>query len=155
MGGSDQWGNITAGTDLIRKIHGAKAHALVFPLLTTSSGSKFGKTEGGAIWLDAKRTSPYRFYQFWMNTEDKEVINYLKYFTLLSQPEIEALAVSMAANPEKREAQRKLAQEVTRLVHGQAALDKAEQASKILFGAEIHDLSLQDVLDVFAEVPIS
>ena len=81
MGGSDQWGNITAGVDLIRKIHGDKAHALVWPLLTTSSGVKFGKSEGGAIWLDAKRTSPYRFYQFWMNTDDKDVINYLKYFT--------------------------------------------------------------------------
>jgi tyrosyl-tRNA synthetase len=153
MGGSDQWGNITAGTDLIRKIHGAKAHALVFPLLTTSSGAKFGKSEGGAIWLDAKRTSPYRFYQFWLNTEDKEAIPYLKYFTLLSQTEIEALAAVMASDPGKREAQRKLAQEVTRLVHGQDALAKAEQASKILFGEEIHDLSLQDVLDVFAEVP--
>jgi tyrosyl-tRNA synthetase len=106
MGGSDQWGNITAGVDLIRKIHGVKAHALVWPLLTTSSGTKFGKTESGAVWLDPQRTSPYRFYQFWMNAEDKDVINYLKYFTLLTQPEIEGLAQSTAANPEKREAQR-------------------------------------------------
>jgi tyrosyl-tRNA synthetase len=153
MGGSDQWGNITAGTDLIRKIHGAKAHALVFPLLTTSSGSKFGKTESGAVWLDADRTSPYRFYQFWMNSEDKEVINYLKYFTLLSEKEIGELEASLSASPEKREAQRKLAREVTRLVHGEEALNKAEQASKILFGGEIGGLSLSDLLDVFAEVP--
>ena len=153
MGGSDQWGNITSGTDLIRKIHGVKAHALVFPLLTTSSGAKFGKSVGGAVWLDAARTSPYRFYQFWINSEDKEVINYLKYFTLLSQNEIDELAASSAAAPEKREAQRRLAQEVTRLVHGDSALQKAEQASKILFGGEIGDLGLKDFLDVFAEVP--
>jgi tyrosyl-tRNA synthetase len=153
MGGSDQWGNITSGVDLIRKIHGVKAHALVFPLLTTSSGSKFGKTESGAVWLDAARTSPYRFYQFWLNTEDKDTVNYLKYFTLLNELEIEALAASLAASPEKREAQRKLAQEVTRLVHGEEALKKAEQASRILFGEAITNLSLQDVLDVFADVP--
>ena len=153
MGGSDQWGNITSGTDLIRKIHGVKAHALVFPLLTTSSGSKFGKTESGAIWLDAGRTSPYRFYQFWLNAEDKEAVNYLKYFTLLAQPEIEALGASLSVSPEKREAQRTLAQEVTRLVHGDEALRKAEQASRILFGEAISNLSLQDVLDVFADVP--
>jgi tyrosyl-tRNA synthetase len=153
MGGSDQWGNVTAGVDLIRKVHGAKAHALVFPLLTTSSGAKFGKTESGAVWLDAKLTSPYRFYQFWMNTEDKEVINYLKYFTLISQEKVEELATSLATNPEKREAQRKLAQEVTRLVHGEEALNKAEQATKVLFGGEFGNLSLQDLLDIFAEVP--
>jgi tyrosyl-tRNA synthetase len=153
MGGSDQWGNITAGVDLIRKIHGAKAHALVFPLLTTSTGAKFGKTESGAVWLDAGRTSPYRFYQFWLNTEDKEVIPYLKYFTLLSQEEIESLAASLAASPEKREAPRKLAQEVTRTVHGATALEKAEQASRILFGEEICNVSLQDVMDIFADVP--
>ena len=153
MGGSDQWGNITSGVDLIRKIHGAKAHALVFPLLTTSGGSKFGKTESGAVWLDAGRTSPYRFYQFWLNAEDKEAVNYLKYFTLISQPEIEALAVSLADSPEKREVQRKLAQEVTRLVHGDEALRKAEQASRILFGEAISNLSLRDVLEVFADAP--
>ena len=153
MGGSDQWGNITSGVDLIRKIHGAKAHALVFPLLTTSGGSKFGKTESGAVWLDAGRTSPYRFYQFWLNAEDKEAVNYLKYFTLISQPEIEALAVSLADSPEKREVQRKLAQEITRLVHGDEALRKAEQASRILFGEAISNLSLRDVLEVFADAP--
>jgi tyrosyl-tRNA synthetase len=153
MGGSDQWGNITSGADLIRKIHGVKAHALVFPLLTTSSGAKFGKSVGGAVYLDAARTSPYRFYQFWINSEDKEVINYLKYFTMLTQPEIEELAASLASAPEKREAHRRLAQEITRLVHGDSALQKAEQASKILFGGEIGGLGLKDLLDVFAEVP--
>jgi tyrosyl-tRNA synthetase len=153
MGGSDQWGNITAGADLIRKIRGAKVHALVWPLLTTSSGAKFGKTESGAIWLDAKLTSPYRFYQFWINTEDKDVINYLKYFTLLDQLGIEALAMSLKSNPEKREAQKTLAQEVTRMVHGEDSLRKAEQASRILFGEEIHNVGLSDLLDVFAEAP--
>jgi tyrosyl-tRNA synthetase len=153
MGGSDQWGNITAGTDLIRKIHGVKAHALVFPLLTTAAGAKFGKTESGAIWLDAQRTSPYRFYQFWFNSEDKEVINYLKYFTLLEQEQINALAASLATAPEKREAQRALARAVTSMVHGESALGKAEQAAKVLFGGEISGLSLPDLLDVFAEAP--
>jgi tyrosyl-tRNA synthetase len=153
MGGSDQWGNITSGMDLIRKVHEAKAHALVFPLLTTSSGTKFGKTEAGTVWLDAARTSPYRFYQFWLNAEDKDVINQLKYFTLLPQAEVESLARSLAAQPEKREAHRKLAQEVTRLVHGEDALKKAEQASKVLFGEAIQNLSLQDALDIFSNVP--
>ena len=134
-------------------MRGAKAHALVWPLLMTSSGTKFGKTETGTIWLDAKRTSPYRFYQFWLNTEDRDVVNYLKYFTLLTQPEIEDLAASLVAHPEKREAQKKLAQEVTCLVHGLEALNKAEQASRILFGEVISNLSLQDLLDVFADVP--
>jgi tyrosyl-tRNA synthetase len=153
MGGSDQWGNITSGVDLIRKVHGIKAHALVWPLLMNANGTKFGKSEGGAVWLDAGRTSPYRFYQFWMNADDKDVITYLKYFSLLTQAEIEGLASSLATQPEKREAQRTLAREVTRFVHGQAALDKAERASRILFGEEISGLSLQDVLDVFADVP--
>jgi tyrosyl-tRNA synthetase len=153
MGGSDQWGNITSGVDLIRKVHGAKAHALVWPLLTTASGAKFGKSVSGAIWLDANQTSPYRFYQYWMNTDDKDAITYLKYFTLLTQSEIEALAASLAAAPEKREAQRTLAREVTRMVHGEEALAKAEQASKMLFGGEVGNLSLKDLLDVFAEAP--
>jgi tyrosyl-tRNA synthetase len=153
MGGSDQWGNITSGVDLIRKIHGARTHALVWPLLLTSSGVKFGKSEGGAIWLDPGRTSPYRFYQFWFNMEDRDAISYLKYFTLLNQIEIEALEASLKSHPEKREAQRALAQEVTRMVHGDGALRKAEQASKILFGEEIGNLSLSDLLEVFAEAP--
>jgi tyrosyl-tRNA synthetase len=138
---------------LIRKVHDAKAHALVFPLLTTSSGTKFGKTEAGTVWLDAGRTSPYRFYQFWFNADDKDVINQLKYFTLLKQEEVEALAQCLASAPEKREAQRRLAQEVTKLVHGEDALRKAEQASKVLFGEAIQNISLQDALDIFSEVP--
>ncbi len=153
MGGSDQWGNITSGVDLIRKVHGTKVHALVWPLLTTASGAKFGKSVSGAVWLDANQTSPYRFYQFWLNTDDKDAVNYLKYFTLLTQSDIEGQAASLAAAPEKREAQRTLAREVTRMVHGEDALAKAEQASKILFGGEIGNLSLKDLLDVFAEVP--
>lgn len=153
MGGSDQWGNITAGTDLIRRLRGGRAYGLVFPLVTTTSGTKFGKTESGTVWLDAKRTSPFRFYQFWINTDDKDAITYLKFFTLLSQSEIQGLADSVATCPEKRDAQRKLAQEATRMVHGDAALSKAEQASRVLFGEEISSLSLQDVLDIFADVP--
>jgi tyrosyl-tRNA synthetase len=155
MGGSDQWGNITAGVDLIRKVHGTRAHALVFPLLTTSSGAKFGKTESGAIWLDARLTSPFRFYQFWLNSEDKEVINYLKYFTFLSAAEIDQLNQSLIASPEKRDAQRTLAREVTRLVHGDNSLQKAELASSVLFGAAMDSLSLADLLEVFANVPSS
>ena len=155
MGGSDQWGNITAGTDLIRRLRGGRAYGLVFPLVTTTSGTKFGKTELGTIWLDAQRTSPFRFYQFWINTDDKDAITYLKFFTLLSQSEIQKLEEAVATSPEKREAQRKLAQEATRLVHGYAALSKAERASRVLFGEEISNLSLQDVLDIFADVPSS
>ena len=153
MGASDQWGNITAGIDLIRRSHGGKAYGLVFPLLTTASGTKYGKTESGHLWLDAKLTSPYRFYQFWINTDDKDVITFLKYFTLLSPLEIEELAETVVSQPEKREAQKKLAQEMTRLVHGDTALSKAEHASRILFGEQVKNLNLQDVLDIFATAP--
>jgi tyrosyl-tRNA synthetase len=155
MGGSDQWGNITAGTDLIRRLRGGKAYGLVLPLVTTTSGTKFGKTELGTVWLDAKRTSPFRFYQFWLNTDDKDAVKYLKFFTLLSQSEIQVSAELVATSPEKREAQRKLAKEATRLVHGDTELAKAERASKVLFGEEISNLNLQDVLDIFADVPSS
>jgi len=155
MGGSDQWGNITAGIDLVRRLRGSKAYGLVFPLVAATSGIKFGKTEIGTVWLDEKLTSPYRFYQFWLNTDDRDVVTYLKFFTLLPQAEVQKLTESVATNPEKREAQRRLAQEATRLVHGKTALKKAERASRILFGEEISDLSLQDVLDIFADVPSS
>ncbi len=155
MGGSDQWGNITAGTDLIRRMRGGKAYGLVFPLVTTSSGSKFGKTEQGTVWLDAKRTSPFRFYQFWINSDDKDAITYLNYFTLLSQNDIQGLIDSVKSRPEKREAQIKLAKEATRLVHGDALLAQAEKATGVLFGEEIDNLSLQDVSDIFADVPSS
>ena len=153
MGGSDQWGNIVAGAELIRKMRGAHVHILVFPLVTSSAGVKFGKTEAGTIWLDANLTSPFRFYQFWINTDDRDAIKYLKFFTMLKQEEIAELEASLERAPEKREAQRRLAQEVTRMVHGEYELLKAMQASQVLFGGEIADLDARDVLDIFADVP--
>jgi tyrosyl-tRNA synthetase len=155
MGGSDQWGNITAGIDLIRKVRGKKAHGLVMPLVTTSSGVKFGKTEAGTIWLDAARTSPFRFYQFWLNADDRDVITYLKFFTFLEQSTIGALEEATKSTPEKREAQRVLASEVTTLVHGLEQLARAERASSLLFGEDIATLPVDDVLEVFADVPSS
>src|SRR5207302_8045162 len=148
MGGSDQWGNILAGIDLIRRLRGARAHGLVFPLVTTSAGVKFGKTEAGAVWLDAKLTSPYRFYQFWLNTDDRDVIVYLKFFTWLSKEEIDQLEQTVKSSPENREAQRKLAREVTALLHGETELAKAERASEVLFGKEISGLSVNEILDI-------
>lgn len=153
MGGSDQWGNIVAGTELIRKLRGAKGYGLVFPLVTTSAGVKFGKTEAGTIWLDPNLTSPFRFYQFWLNTDDRDVVRYLKFFTLLEQTEIGELEASLETAPEKREAQRRLGEEVTRMVHGEAQLQRALQATRVLFGGEIAGLSARDVLDIFADVP--
>jgi len=153
MGGSDQWGNITAGTDLIRRLRGTKAHGLVWPLMKTSSGAKFGKTETGTVWLDAARTSPFRFYQFWLNTDDRDVISYLKFFTFLTREEIAALEETASAAPERREAQRALAREVTTLVHGQEQLARAEHASSLLFGEDIATLAVEDVLAVFEDVP--
>src|SRR6185369_8445971 len=132
MGGSDQWGNIIGGIDLIRRLRSSKAHGLVFPLVTTATGVKFGKTESGTVWLDPELTSPFRFYQFWLNTDDRDVIRYLKYFTWLTQSEIEPLEYALGNSPEAREAQRTLAREVTRVVHGDSALDKAEAASRAL-----------------------
>src|SRR6266513_6159099 len=153
MGGSDQWGNIVAGTELIRKMRAAKGYGLVFPLVTTSAGIKFGKTEAGSIWLDPNLTSPYRFYQFWINTDDSDVVKYLKFFTMPDQEALAELEHSVAVSPEKREAQKQLAEEVTRTVHEESNLRKAIQASRVLFGGEIADLSANDVLDIFAEVP--
>ena len=155
MGGSDQWGNITAGIDLIRRVRGKKAHGLVMPLVTTSSGVKFGKTEAGTIWLDGARTSPFRFYQFWLNTDDRDVVQYLKFFTFLEQPTIAALEDATKKEPEKREAQRVLASEMTTLVHGIEQLGRAERASSLLFGEDIATLPVEDVLEVFADVPSS
>ncbi len=152
-GGSDQWGNITSGMELIRRATSKKAHGLVFPLITKSDGSKFGKTEEGTIWLDPKKTSPYRFYQFWLNTADNDVIKYLKYFTFLTHEDIDALASAVSERPHEREAQRKLAAEMTQLVHGLAALQHAEQASKVLFGGELDGLAANDIADIFADVP--
>ena len=134
LGGSDQWGNITAGIELIRRVDGAEAHGLTVPLVTSSSGAKFGKTEAGAVWLDPMRTSPYAFYQFWLGTEDRDAGRYLRFFTLLDRAEIEALDAAIAAAPEQRIAQRSLARDVTRRVHGETALHAAEQVSSFFFG---------------------
>jgi tyrosyl-tRNA synthetase len=155
MGGSDQWGNIVAGIELIRKLRGTRCYALVSPLVTTSAGIKFGKTEAGSVWLDANLTSPYRFYQFWYNTDDRDVVKYLKFFTMLNRQEIATLEALTASAPEKREAQKRLAEEVTLMVHGEYNLRKAIQASQVLFGGEIADLSASEVLDIFADVPSS
>jgi tyrosyl-tRNA synthetase len=133
MGGSDQWGNITAGIDLIRKLRATKAHGLVWPLMKTSSGAKFGKTEAGTIWLDPERTSPFKFFQFWLNTDDRDAVSYLKFFTFLDQPSVEQLAALVSSAPEKREAQRVLAREVTALVHGAEASSAALEASLASF----------------------
>lgn len=154
-GGSDQWGNITAGVELVRRTRGQSVYAMVYPLITKSDGTKFGKTESGTVWLSPKRTSPYRFYQFWLNTDDRDVINYLKLFTFLSQEEIGALEASLQATPEEREAQRTLAHEMTKTVHGETALAQAEQAARALFGGDIRGLTGDDIQDIFAEVPSS
>jgi len=153
MGGSDQWGNILAGIDLIRRLRGVRAHGLVFPLVTSFTGVKFGKTEAGAVWLDSKLTSPYRFYQFWINTDDKDVVTYLKFFTWLSQEQIQELEESVRLEPHTRKAQRELARQVTEIVHGETELGKAMRASEVLFGKEITGLSAGDILDIFADVP--
>jgi len=153
MGGSDQWGNIVAGIDLIRRLRGARAHGLVFPLVTTAAGVKFGKTEAGAVWLDPKLTSSYRFYQFWLNTDDRDAIIYLKFFTWLAKEEIDRLEESVRTEPEKRGAQRELARNVTALVHGETEFEKALRASEVLFGKEISGLGVQEILDIFADVP--
>ncbi len=156
MGGSDQWGNIVAGVELIRKVNGAKAHALVFPLITQADGTKFGKTAAGTnAWLSPVRTSPYRFYQFWYNTNDADVINYLKYFTWLDQHHIADLENALFERPEQRAAQRRLAQDVTQMVHGETAVTKAEKASAVLFGGDLEGLDAADIRDIFADVPSS
>ncbi len=153
IGGSDQWGNITAGIDLIRRLRARKAHGLVMPLVTTAAGTKFGKTEAGAVWLDAGRTSPFAFYQFWLNTNDRDVVRYLKSFTFLARTAIDELAALVETSPERREAQRVLAAEMTSLVHGDEQVGRARRASQLLFGEDITQLSADDVLSVFADVP--
>jgi tyrosyl-tRNA synthetase len=153
MGGSDQWGNITAGIDLIRRLRAKKAHGLVMPLVTMASGVKFGKTEVGTIWLDPARTSPFKFYQFWLNTDDRDVVSYLKFFTFLDRVAVTALEGAATASPEKREAQRALAREVTALVHGPDQVARAERASAVLFSEDITTLDVDDVLAVFEDVP--
>jgi tyrosyl-tRNA synthetase len=154
IGGSDQWGNITSGLELIRRTRGGAAHGIVQPLITTASGTKFGKTEAGTVWLDPVRTSPFRFFQFWLNTNDADVENYLKWFTFQPLPEIEAIIAEHDANRSARVAQRRLAAAVTALVHGTDALARAERATGVLFGdTPPQDLQLAELLDVFSDVP--
>jgi tyrosyl-tRNA synthetase len=153
MGGTDQWGNITAGIDLVRKLRARRVHGLVWPLMTTSSGAKFGKTETGAIWLDPERTSPFRFYQFWLNTDDRDVVRYLKFFTFMSEAEIGDLARVAETRPETRGAQRALARAVTALVHGEDQVRRAEQAAQVLFGGSFEDVGVADILTVFEDAP--
>jgi tyrosyl-tRNA synthetase len=153
VGGSDQYGNITAGTDLIRKKLGAPAWGLTFPLITKADGTKFGKTASGAVWLDPERTSPYRFYQFFINTEDNMVVEYLKKFTLLSREEIDPLAAEHAKDPGMRSAHKALAREVTTLVHGKSACDDAIRASEIMFGGRLEGITETVFKDVVGEIP--
>lgn len=155
IGGSDQWGNILSGCDLIRRLSRARAHGLVMPLLTTASGAKFGKTEAGAVWLDSGLTRPYGFYQYWLNTDDRDVERYLKFFTFLSSERIQELVAASAADPEKRHAQRELAREVTREVHGAEAVQDAEAAAEKLFSGRVSSMSVDELLQVFANVPSS
>ena len=145
VGGSDQWGNIVSGMDLVRRRLGREAFAMTVPLIAKSDGTKFGKTAGGAVWLDPARTSPYAFYQFWLNTADADVLAYLKIFTFLPDEEIMALADELAAAPQQRTAQRRLAQGVTELVHGDAAVRSAEAISDALFGGDLAALSEADL----------
>ena len=153
IGGSDQWGNITAGIDLARRMHGVHLHGMTSPLVTKADGTKMGKTEGGAVWLSPTRTSPYAFYQYWFNVADAEVGKCLRYFTELSHDELTALDESRQQDPGRRESQRRLAEDVTRLIHGEVGLSAARRASEILFGAEIDKLSDQELQDIFADVP--
>ncbi|MGB8000100.1 MAG: tyrosine--tRNA ligase [Anaerobacillus sp.] len=157
IGGSDQWGNITAGLELIRKEEGIeesrKAYGATFPLVTKSDGSKFGKSEGGAIWLDADKTSPYEFYQFWINTDDRDVVKFLNYFTFLSIEEIREIESKHTNAPEKREAHRTLAEEVTKLVHGEEKLQQAINISEALFSGDIKQLTADEIRLGFKDVP--
>jgi tyrosyl-tRNA synthetase len=156
-GGKDQWGNITAGIDLIRRMSGGSAHGLTFPLLTTASGVKIGKTEGASgnemIWLDPEMTSPYRMYQYWINTDDRDVIKFLKLFTFLEFTEINELEESLEEDPGRREPHRRLAFEFTNIAHGDTAARAAQEASEVLFGSEVHALSHAAFDALAAEVP--
>ena len=157
MGGSDQWGNITTGTELIRRIGGGKGFALTCPLITKADGTKFGKTESGNVWLDPKRTSPYKFYQYWLNTSDHDAERYIKIFTFLSKQDIEELVRSHKEAPHLRALQKKLAEEITVMVHSREDLDNAIKASSILFGKstseDLKQLDAKTFLDVFDGVP--
>lgn len=153
VGGSDQWGNITAGIDLARRMQGAHLHGVTCPLLTKSDGSKMGKTESGAIWLSPERTSPFQFYQYWFNVADADAGKCLRFLTELDKDMIMSLDAARASNPGARESQRVLAEELTQLVHGGAGLRKAQQATQVLFGAEVTGFSDQDLAAIFADVP--
>jgi tyrosyl-tRNA synthetase len=156
VGGNDQWGNITAGIDLIHKRRHIQAYGITFPLLATLTGEKFGKSAGNAVWLDPDKTSPYAMYQYWIRTDDRDVVRYLRYFTFLSHEEIAYLERAMMEAPEKREAQRVLAEETTRMIHGEGGLERAERASGLLFGeGGIDGFTDRELLDVFADVPSS
>lgn len=155
IGGSDQWGNITTGLEVLRKTHEeeVKAFGFTIPLVTKADGTKFGKTAGGAVWLDAKKTSPYEFYQFWINTADSDVVKYLKIFTFLSREEIEALEVAVQEEPHLRQAQKTLAEEMTKLVHGEDALDQALRITEALFKGDLKALTVNEMKDAFKDVP--
>ncbi|MCP1145585.1 tyrosine--tRNA ligase [Lysinibacillus endophyticus] len=155
VGGSDQWGNITTGLEIIRKTHDeeAKAFGITIPLVTKADGTKFGKTAGGAVWLDAEKTSPYEFYQFWINTADADVVKYLKIFTFLSREEIEALEVAVQEEPHLRKAQKTLAAEMTKLIHGEEGLEQAERITAALFSGDLKSLSVDEMKVAFAGVP--
>ena len=155
IGGADQWGNITAGLELIRKVEGAEARAygLTIPLMLKSDGTKFGKSAGGAVWLDPEKTTPYEFYQFWLNQDDRDVIKYIKYFTFIEKEEIEALEVSVQEEPHKRQAQKRLAEEVTRFVHGEAALQDALKITNALFTGDVQQLNADEIEQGFKNMP--
>ena len=155
IGGSDQWGNITTGLELIRKMspEGSKAFGLTIPLVTKADGTKFGKTEGGAVWLDPEKTSPYEFYQFWINTSDADVVKYLKFFTFLSKEEIETLEKAVQEEPHLRKAQKALGEEMTRLIHGEEALQQAIRISAALFSGDIQSLTGSEIKQGFKDVP--
>ncbi|PFN19274.1 tyrosine--tRNA ligase [Bacillus cereus] len=155
IGGSDQWGNITSGLDLIRKLEGAevKAFGLTIPLMLKADGTKFGKTAGGAIWLDSEKTTPFEFYQFWVNTDDRDVIKYLKFFTFLTKDRIDELAVKVQTEPHKREAQKVLAEEMTQFVHGEHALSQALKITEALFSGDIQSLTADEIEQGFKDMP--
>src|SRR5699024_6701335 len=158
IGGSDQWGNITAGMELIRRSREEKdehidVYGLTVPLITKADGTKFGKTAGGTIWLDPEKTTPYEFYQYWINTDDRDVIKFLNYFTFLSDEEIKALEQEVINRPEQRAAQKRLAEEMTRAVHGEEALQQAQKITAALFSGDVKELSASDIEQGFRDVP--
>lgn len=153
LGGSDQWGNITSGIELIRREEGKQAFGMTMPLITKADGTKFGKTEGNAVWLDAEKTSPYEFYQFWINTDDRDAVKFLKYFTFLSLEEIDVIEKEFTAAPEQRAAQKALAKEVTVLVHGEEAYNQAVHISEALFSGDVKNLNAAEIKQGFKNVP--